>query len=107
MDIPVTRLSDLGAPQRGAFALTFDDGPEEPWTTAVLDCLEALGVPATFFVLGSKVAGQERTLRRMVELGCGIEVHGWEHVPMTQQEPAQLAADLDRTSQAIGDATGH
>lgn len=110
MEIPVTRLCDLRradpGPRGGAFALTFDDGPEEPWTTAVLDCLDALGVPATFFVLGSKIAGHERTLRRMADLGCGIEVHGWEHTPMTQQQPTRLVDDINRTSQLIGAVTG-
>jgi peptidoglycan/xylan/chitin deacetylase (PgdA/CDA1 family) len=106
MDTPVTRLSDLGGPRVGAFALTFDDGPEEPWTDAVLDCLDALGVPATFFLLGNKIGGHERTLRRMVDLGCGIEVHAWEHTMMTSQHPAQVADDIRRTSQLICEVTG-
>ena len=36
------------------FALTFDDGPG-PSTEALLDVLLALGVPATFFLLGRNV----------------------------------------------------
>jgi peptidoglycan/xylan/chitin deacetylase (PgdA/CDA1 family) len=103
---PVTRLADLGAPVGRSFALTFDDGPEEPWTSAVLDCLESLGVPATFFVLGSKIQGNERALRRMADLGCGVEVHSWEHIRMTEQQPARVADDIRRTSELIREVTG-
>jgi len=105
-ETPVSRLRDLGGPADLAYALTFDDGPEEPWTGAVLDLLEAAGVPATFFVLGSKIAGNERTLRRMAELGCGVEVHSWDHVRMTQQRPDQVADDIRRTAELIRQATG-
>jgi peptidoglycan/xylan/chitin deacetylase (PgdA/CDA1 family) len=103
---PVSRLFDLGGPRAGAFALTFDDGPEDPWTEATLDCLESLGVAATFFVIGCKIAGHEDTLRRMVDLGCGIEIHGWEHVAMTEQQPEQVVADIERTKQLIHQVTG-
>jgi peptidoglycan/xylan/chitin deacetylase (PgdA/CDA1 family) len=105
METPITRLADLGGPY-GAFALTFDDGPEEPWTSAVLDALESASVPATFFVLGSKIRGRERILQRMVGLGCGIEVHAWEHLRMTQQQPSQVAHDIMRTRQLICDVSG-
>ena len=103
---PVTRLADLAPPAGRSFALTFDDGPEEPWTSAALDCLESLGVPATFFVLGCKISGNEGTLRRMTELGCSVEVHSWEHVRMTEQRPTQVAEDIRRTGDLIQDVTG-
>jgi peptidoglycan/xylan/chitin deacetylase (PgdA/CDA1 family) len=106
IETPVSRLPDLGGPPDLAFALTFDDGPEEPWTSAVLDRLESAGVPATFFVLGRKIDGNERTLRRMAELGCGIEVHSWEHVRMTRQPPDQVADDIRRTAELIREVTG-
>ena len=36
------------------FSLTFDDGPS-PVTTGLMDTLKAVGVPATFFVVGQMV----------------------------------------------------
>ena len=33
-------------------ALTFDDGPNEPYTSEILDILKKCNVEATFFVLG-------------------------------------------------------
>lgn len=106
MQTPVTRLGDLHGPRDRAYALTFDDGPEQPWTAAVLDRLAELGVPATFFVLGHKIEGNEDLLRRMVALGCGVEVHAWVHILMTEQIPDHVGVDIRRTARLITDATG-
>jgi peptidoglycan/xylan/chitin deacetylase (PgdA/CDA1 family) len=103
---PITRLAHLpGAP--GRVVLTFDDGPEPPWTTRILDLLEQTGTPATFFVLGSRIAGREQVLRRMVGSGCAVEVHAWEHLRLTDQRPHQRMDDLRRTADLIRDVTGH
>jgi peptidoglycan-N-acetylglucosamine deacetylase len=40
-------------------ALTFDDGPDPRDTTAVLDELAAVGAPATFFVVGERIAAHQ------------------------------------------------
>lgn len=102
----ISRLPDLGGPDGPAYALTFDDGPEEPWTGGVLDALAAAGVPATFFVLGSRIAGREAALGRMVDQGCHVEVHSWEHISMPDQPPASVGADIRRTADLIAEVTG-
>ncbi|WP_157756766.1 polysaccharide deacetylase family protein [Plantactinospora sp. KBS50] len=103
---PVTWLPDLGHPP-GRVALTFDDGPCPPWTDRLLDVLARTGTPATFFVLGSLIAGREDRLRRMVRLGCAVQVHGWEHVRMTEQSPRERRRDIAATRRLICDVTGH
>lgn len=104
-ETPVTTLDRLG--RTGAYAaLTFDDGPEPPWTEQLLDVIEKIGTPVTFFVLGCNIDGREDILKRMALLGCPVEIHGWDHSAMTQLPPARLAAELDRTRQAIRAATG-
>lgn len=50
---------------RGRVALTFDDGPSLDHTPAILDILHRSDVPATFFVLGSKVQNLEGARNRM------------------------------------------
>lgn len=106
IETPVTRLADFGH-RSGHAALTFDDGPHAPWTDAILDILEDTGTRATFFVLGSRIRGNEPTLRRMTELGCAVEVHAWEHIRMTEQDPAGRRRDIDRTRALIREVTGH
>ena len=62
--------------ERRLIALTFDDGPS-PWTAPILDLLAEHSARATFFVLGANIAWRESTLRRAVEEGHELGVHGW------------------------------
>ncbi len=46
-------------------ALTFDDGPNEPYTSQVLDILDKYNIEATFFLIGYNVALYPYTARRI------------------------------------------
>ena len=59
--------------------LTFDDGPGGKVTNDVLDTLKKENVPATFFVIGSEIKGQENILLRMKEEGHSIGLHSYSH----------------------------
>ncbi|MBC7783616.1 MAG: polysaccharide deacetylase family protein [Burkholderiales bacterium] len=61
------------------FALTFDDGPFDGATDAVLDILKAEDAPATFFVIGEYAARWPGTVRRMHEEGHLVANHTWSH----------------------------
>lgn len=58
--------------------LTFDDGPSK-YTNDILDILKEEGVPATFFVIGSNIAGREQELKRIHEEGHKIGNHTYSH----------------------------
>ena len=88
-------------------ALTFDDGPETDTTTQVLDVLKQKATPATFFVLGNKVAGHEATLQRMEREGHEIGNHSWAHPAFTKLRPEQMQAEIDGTNQALKRAGVH
>jgi peptidoglycan-N-acetylglucosamine deacetylase len=98
---------DAGAPSR-TVALTFDDGPG-PWTPAVLDTLQRAQVQATFFVVGKSAAAEPEMLRRVLADGHALGNHTWSHkIPSaaTGWNRAALAAEIERTSQAIHDTVG-
>lgn len=59
--------------------LTFDDGPSKNITPQVLDILKQENVPATFFVLGSRVELNPDLLKREYEEGHYIANHGYSH----------------------------
>ncbi len=59
--------------------LTFDDGPGGEVTKSILDTLKKEDVPATFFVIGSSIKGQEDILLRMKDEGHSIGVHSFTH----------------------------
>ena len=98
------RCASAAAPEKGpAAALTFDDGPS-PYTAQLLGELEALGVPATFFLVGRQVPGAERLLGRMLGDGDVIGNHTWDHADVSRGGAA-AATELERTNAAIVSAT--
>lgn len=59
--------------------LTFDDGPSQENTAAVLDILMERGIKATFFVVGENVLKHPEIARRIVDEGHTIGIHCNEH----------------------------
>ena len=71
-------------PHRGAttekvVALTFDDGPNEPYTSRLLDVLADREVPATFFQVGRCAQRFPSTTRRVVADGHVLGNHSYRH----------------------------
>lgn len=59
--------------------LTFDDGPSEKNTAAVLDILKEKNIKATFFVVGENVKKNPDVARRIVQEGHTIGIHCNNH----------------------------
>ncbi len=60
-------------------ALTFDDGPNEPYTSQIADLLAKAGVRATFFAVGACVERHPETARRILQDGHVLGSHGYSH----------------------------
>lgn len=86
-------------------ALTFDDGPAHPGTRAVLDVLDARGVPGTFFVLGRQARAEPSLLRETAERH-EIGNHSWDHPDLSTASAATARDQLIRTHDVIGSITG-
>ena len=86
-------------------ALTFDDGPG-PYTEKLLDILDKYDAKATFFLIGSKVSARANTLRRMHSRGHQLGNHSWSHPELPKLSVDQIAGEIDRTNEAIRQATG-
>ncbi|MBR3641216.1 MAG: polysaccharide deacetylase family protein [Oscillibacter sp.] len=87
-------------------ALTFDDGPKRATTETLLDGLRERNVPATFFVLGAELAGNEDLILRMRDEGHQIGNHTWDHVRLDGSAPASQLRQLARTEEALKEITG-
>jgi peptidoglycan-N-acetylglucosamine deacetylase len=87
-------------------ALTFDDGPNPPWTGRVLDVLERYGVPATFFCVGLHASGHRDELARMVEAGHGLGNHTWSHPFLPDLSSRELEVQLERTDEVLEEVAG-
>lgn len=82
-------------------ALTFDDGPNPPYTDEILNLLERENVRATFFVVGRAVQAYPQTVRREVRDGDAIGNHTWDHAHLIVLNAAQIDRSLRRTDAAI------
>ena len=59
--------------------ITFDDGPGGKVTESVLNTLKTENVPATFFLIGEQIKGQESSVKRIVDEGHSIGLHSMTH----------------------------
>ncbi len=89
-------------------ALTFDDGPNEPYTSQILDILSSYDVRATFFLVGENVASYPETACRIVREGHTVGNHSYTHsrtIPFKFGEG--LRREVDGTENLIFELTGH
>jgi peptidoglycan/xylan/chitin deacetylase (PgdA/CDA1 family) len=100
------RIVSRGRPRTPAIALTFDDGPTEPWTSQILDVLRAFGARATFFVLGARAAAAPDVVRRAAREGHEIGNHTWDHAALPLRTPAAMRQTICRTSDLVQQITG-
>ncbi len=87
--------------------LTFDDGPSTSVTERILDILKGEDVKATFFIVGERVRGREKTLRRIAAEGHTLGVHSETHVYSQIYSSAEaLVRDADACAETIRTVTG-
>ena len=60
-------------------ALTFDDGPNEPYTSQIADVLARAGIKATFFQVGACVDRYPQVTARLARDGHVIGDHSHSH----------------------------
>ncbi len=88
-------------------ALTFDDGPTEPYTAEILDVLEREGVKGTFFVLGENARRWPALVKRMHDEGHGVGNHTWSHPHCGWMRGMKYwRAEMARTDELIGEICG-
>jgi len=87
-------------------ALTYDDGPNPPYTVRILDVLEQEHVHATFFLVGRAVQAYPSLARREASDGDAIGNHTWDHRHLIVMPRSQVRRSLQLTDAAIYAATG-
>lgn len=87
-------------------ALTFDDGPWPHQTEAILAILGERSVPATFFMLGSRVDRMPDVARAVVGAGHVVGNHTYWHARLDTTTRVTAEWEIRATNQAIARATG-
>ncbi len=78
-EVGIAVPSTLGLDKNRKLYLTFDDGPHVTNTPKVLDVLKKHGAPATFFVTGTSIAGNEALIKREIAEGHIVANHQYKH----------------------------
>ncbi len=82
--------------------LTFDDGPDDVNTPAILDVLKAKGVHATFYVLGGMVEKNPEVLKRIFAEGHAIGNHSYDHdYDRLYASKESFVEEMEQTDEAI------
>jgi len=97
-----------GNRSRRQIALTFDDGPNEPYTSQVLNILRQYGVKATFFFIGQNAQRHPEVCRRVLAEGNVIGNHSYHHYRLLWLIWGKAAArEIDLAWQTIYQAAGY
>ena len=86
--------------------LTFDDGPNERATPAILETLAAEQVPAAFFMVGDHVRRFPRLAQEVLQQGHMIGNHTYNHVKLHFAGPQRIRTQLEQTHTIIATTTG-
>jgi peptidoglycan/xylan/chitin deacetylase (PgdA/CDA1 family) len=103
--IRVSRPSDIVL-ARGEVVLTFDDGPYPGRTGAILDTLDAYGVKATFFMVGSMAKAHPAEAREVAAHGHTIGSHTQDHRNLASMAFDAAVEDIEKGRRNIAAATG-
>ncbi len=96
----------LAGPDPAQFALTFDDGPNDPHTPALLELLSAQQVRATFFLIGKFVRQRPSLARDIRAAGHLIGNHTMTHPWLAFESPRRVREELAACNAALEDALG-
>ncbi len=99
------KVYSQGSRTEKVVAITFDDGPNEPYTSQILDILKENGIEATFFVIGKNVELYPDIARRILAEGSVLGNHSYTH--NANHALSEFGArDLERAEKVIYDITG-
>jgi len=87
-------------------ALTYDDGPNDPWTYKLLEVLEKHSIHATFFMIGEFVQRRPEIARAVSLAGHVIGNHTFDHPSLIFEREAQTRSQLVDCRQALEDTIG-
>lgn len=86
--------------------LTFDDGPDPASTPGVLDALRDAGAVATFFVLAGRAVAHPGLVRRILDEGHELGLHGDDHTRLSTLPAPRAAARILRARRRLESVAG-
>jgi peptidoglycan-N-acetylglucosamine deacetylase len=87
-------------------ALTFDDGPNDPYTMQLLELLARHQVRAIFFLMGNFVRQRPGIARAIRQAGHLVGNHTMSHPSLMWERPSRVREELSGCNAVIEDAIG-
>lgn len=87
-------------------ALTFDDGPNDPWTPRLLEVLDRHQICATFFLIGRFVAQRPEIARQIAAAGHVIGNHTHDHPNLIFVRPKEVESQIRRCADVLQQTVG-
>jgi peptidoglycan-N-acetylglucosamine deacetylase len=84
-------------------ALTFDDGPNPPYTEQILELLYQNNAKATFFVKGRKVKEYPSVFKKIFLYGNEVGNHTWDHQRLVNKSRGYIEEQIALTDKIIRD----
>ena len=81
-------------------ALTFDDGPAEE-TEKLINLLKKEKIKATFFILGKRIRGREKTIRKMIRDKHEIGNHGYSHESLRFKKQSFIFEEINKCDKIL------
>jgi len=92
--------------QEKIIALTFDDGPNEPYTSEIANVLDSYNIKGTFFEVGQNIEKYPKTTARLFEKGHVIANHSYSHSLKKPIVRPFFNDEIEKTQQIIYKITG-
>lgn len=96
----------INGPDKKRVALTFDDGPDNKSTPAIVDILKKYKVKGSFFFLGREVLKYPEVVKEAYDNGNLVLSHSFNHDDLTIFNKSELHNDIKRTEAAIEEVIG-
>lgn len=103
---PQTALLEHGNPAYKEVALTIDDGPDPAFGPPIAALLQARHVPATFFLVGTRVRQFPQVARLLARDGFELGNHTYDHQRLPDLKPHEIANEIRLCDRDVAQATG-
>ncbi|MGI8770574.1 MAG: polysaccharide deacetylase family protein [Acidobacteriaceae bacterium] len=87
-------------------ALTYDDGPNDPYTHQLLDVLSRHQIRATFFLIGQFAKQYPQVVKAVHQAGHLIGSHTMHHPPLMYSSRKRIRSELAATTAILEDTIG-
>ncbi len=87
-------------------AITFDDGPNDPYTSELLDFLKEKNIKCTFFLVGRMIQKYPDTAKRILNEGHTVANHSYSHQFRNYFKSLKFNQEIEQNQKTIENKLG-